>query len=209
MSEKYILYFDLINSRQISNRAAVKKQLLTTIKHINSNRKRELFRPLVQVKGIDELELILNTKQSIINILYDFTYLIHPYKYRIALTSGAIDILGKNANELDGQAFHDIVPILEWMKSNDSLFSANLPSDIAFQMLSNTAIDLLCRYWQDLTPIQFYIYNGLRNGIAQKQLALELATSQQNVSKTAQNIKAQKYIYIESIIHDYLSKVVQ
>lgn len=118
-ANKCALIADIIQSRNIENRAQVQEKLKACLKMLNLSFKNELH-VNVEISAGDSVQgLFYNTASAFLYIRM-LQLLMHPYKFRASLAYGELDFENSTytSNELDGEAYRNAKNGLDIIRQN-------------------------------------------------------------------------------------------
>ncbi|MFZ0452935.1 MAG: SatD family protein [Ignavibacteriaceae bacterium] len=122
--KKIVLIGDIINSKNISQRAKIQSQLNSTFKKINIDKL--LLSPYTITLG-DEFQAVYNKADSVFNHIWLISLAIYPLKIRFSIGVGDITtkINRKQAIGMDGPAFYNARNGLNELKESGFIFMIN------------------------------------------------------------------------------------
>ena len=194
-SPKYIVIIaDIIESRQINERAVFQRQLQSVLDELNQNRQ-GLVSPYTITIG-DEFQAVFNRADRIFKDMLAVIAGIYPTRVRFSLGVGAIetDINPNRAIGMDGPAFHLAREGMEDIKNTDEYVSIKFAEDIDItNMIPNNPI-IVSYIYESITlkfgiiekwkKTKLNIFTRYHNDTPVKQIAESAGISQQSVYKT-------------------------
>lgn len=179
----YVLLGDVIESRDIDDRAAFGETLTAALDAVNERYGEHLRADLRTMKGIDEVGGVLEDASVVYDVLKTLSDALHPHQLRVAVCHGRIDV-NPDASEvaaMDGPAFHDATEALEGLESNGLLFAFEADNPTVDDLLSST-VNLVLTLREDWTETEFRVVRARERHDSQQAVAAELDRSQQAVS---------------------------
>lgn len=179
----FVIQGDVIDSRKINDRDSFQEKVEKACEYVNLNFRKDIYGDLKIIKGIDEIEGVLNKISNIYKIITTIQNFIFPYKIRFTVVYGIINTaLGsEHVEKMDGPAIHKATDRIMELKKSKFLFNIDTGNDIIDPLL-NGQINLLMFYkakWTEREKQTAECYTEHRK---QNMVAKELSTTQQNVS---------------------------
>ena len=184
-----VLVGDLVRSRRIANRQEVAKLIHNSLKNINRDFNKEFFAPLIFTRGIDELSGVLKSPHVSYEVCRQLNDRIAPHTFRFAIVTGPLDIAmgSKDAQKMDGPAFHQATDLIQQAKRDDrpycfSIGTPNMEIDQSLNEMTNL-IHILRYGWSDHQRAVVHLYEKWAR---QEVVADKLGITQQAVSDALQ-----------------------
>jgi len=128
---------DIIDSQKIKDRDEFQYKLDSACKRINTNFEEDIYGNLKIIKGIDEIEGVLEKISSIYKIITIIQKSIYPHKIRFTAVYGYIDTAmdSKNIEKMDGSAMHKAADRIMKLKKSSFLFGIDTGNAIIDPLL--------------------------------------------------------------------------
>lgn len=205
----FVIIGDIVQSRQIKNRAETQKTFSQAIADIDRHFKGTFLSPPTLTIG-DEFQAVLQTTQDLFLMIHQFEIAMAPVQVRFGLGLGNIDtpINRQAAIGMDGSAFHHAREAIEQARRQNRKYllitSVEEAQSKALALLLSW-IDLNIQSWSlDKLKI-LYLH---RQGKRQKEIAQSLNLTQpaisQHLNKPAFSLIIESEQFLETQLNGYL-----
>lgn len=184
MAHQYVLLGDVVDSREIDDRAAFESTLRDACRSVTASHETAFDGPLEPLKGIDEIGGVLATPAPVYDVLDALRERLHPHELRVAVASGVVDV-GVDTGDvsrMDGPAFHRADELLAEIENGPlrvAMDLENAPLDTAVA----DEVNLLFAAKRRWTDHQRAVVASYRDTGSQAATADELDVSQAAVSQ--------------------------
>lgn len=190
---------DVVQSRKVSERSGLQKQLQATLGRINRKRRKTLVSPCTITLG-DEFQAVYRDASSLFS---DFLVLLHdvyPVRVRFSVGIGELStpVNRKHAIGMDGPAFHAARAGLSELKRPNLMFRITEAGAIAPPWI-NLALDLISHESGGWKASRLYVFHKLLEGQEPTAIAREIAVTNAAVYK---NIKSGSLWTVKSMLHE-------
>lgn len=184
MADLYVLLGDVVDSRNIEDRAAFGRTLGDACRAVTAAHEDAFVAPLEPLKGIDEVGGVLATPAPLYDVLDALRARLHPYELRVAVAKGVVDVGADtgDVSQMDGPAFHradELVTGLDGGPLRVALDFDDHPLDAAIADEINLLFDVKSRW----TDRQREVVAAYRETESQDETASDLGVSQAAVSQ--------------------------
>jgi hypothetical protein len=198
----YILLVDIINLTQLPFKDfdLMMNLLETKLNDINIDYKKDLVLPLSINYG-DEIAGLFYTPENIFNVVDQIRGILAPLtNIRFVVVKGKIGRASTDIRKIGGVIFKVANEAIEELKKNDRLCSwliGNDPIDKTLEVLCE-----ICKVIKgDMSDYQREVYELLKKGLSQKQIAVKLNKYTQSVWDAIQRSKANYIIEAEKTVN--------
>ena len=183
MTRFYVLLGDVVQSREIDDRAAFRQRLEEACRDVTARYPDGLYTDVTVLKGVDEIGAVLTSIADVYRIVTDLADATMPDRIRFALAYDQIDVGldGTDVASMDGPAFHRADSLLERIERTALLFDAAIDEPPLETAIADE-INLLLFLRQNRTDRQREIVERYETVGSQHAVAAELGISQQAVS---------------------------
>ena len=175
---------DVLSSRRIEDKEAFQSKLEKTCNRINKTYADEIYAGFKILKGIDEIEGVLQDISNIYEIITSISEQLYPHSMRFAVAVDHIDtaVESRDTAKMDGPAFHKASDIMGGLKKSKLLFDMSTDNEMTDALITGeiNLILLLKKNWSAKQHIVVREYKKTRN---QYETAKNLGITQQAVSK--------------------------
>lgn len=196
----YVVLVDVIDSRDIDDRAAFGDALSSVLESVNEDHANALAAPFESIKGIDEFGAVLRRLAPLPTMLDALLEALHPTRLRIAVAAGHIDIGDPAAGitAMDGPAFHRADDLFAEIAAEDLYVGIDTgnPADA----LLATSLNLLIIAREDRTARQIEVIRAYERHETQTAAAEALDLTPQAVSNTLQRIDYHRTMTLRNLI---------
>lgn len=181
---QYVLLVDIVESRDIEDRAAFEKRLEDALEYVNEAERESISTPFTRMKGIDEFGGVLTEVSPVPDIVSGILDRIHPTQARFALASGDIDVGtgSETVAKMDGPAFHRASTLLDGIEERGLYVDVDTGGDI--DGVFAAALNLLILGRDTLTERQVEVILAYERYGTQSRAGEELGLRQQAVSNS-------------------------
>ncbi|WEL22100.1 SatD family protein [Halorhabdus sp. BNX81] len=211
-TRRCVVIGDVIGSREVDDRTALRDRLETGLEAVNDALADRLVAPFATLKGVDEVGGVLESPEGAYRALQLLTEAIHPTTMRVAIVHGSVDI-GANTGdvaEMDGPAFHTADDALGRLDERERLVALSFEEAHSWQVgLIEAQMELLSMWKEAWTPRQAEVVRTYRDAATMGAAAKRLGVSVQSVSKTLKRARAVTIIEIEETLETALSHLAE
>lgn len=202
-----VLIGDLVESRQIEDRAEAQRELRRLLEEKNQKYGESSFAPLQLVRG-DEFEGGFTDGAVPYQVFMEVARALHPIRLRGGIGFGAVDTdFGPSVTGMDGTAFHRAREAIEKAQENRTDLAVKSGEESADKVI-NTILSLLFVLKEDWTKRQLEIINYYRerNDSTHKSVADHFGISQPAVSRIFERAQFEVILEAEEVVKDQLSE---
>jgi len=207
---RMVITGDLVGSSTLEDRLHESRRIARAVRQVSKDYADALVGPL-SLRGIDEISGVFSTPHAAYSLCLLLNEIVHPIYFRYALVYDELDIgvETRDASRMDGPAFHRASDLMAWLKRKDMLFGIKLchlreeENQLLSQLANLAGILSIGRSNQQNEIVRLY-----RRYTIQRDVAKHLRISQQAVS---QSLRASHWKHVastESLIQEYLRKVI-
>jgi hypothetical protein len=199
ISSIYILYADMIKSRDFESNVELKSKQSAIFSEMESRFSEKILVPFRTIKGIDEFECGFINLDILLELIIHLTESLYPVKYRFSLTQGDISYVEQDQQKsiLGGSAFYQINKNIEFLKTKKLFFYAELNSLIQSQ-ICNAIFNSILTIKYSWTERQNEVVKKYRIYNSQKELAKSLKISDQAVERILDQADWHKLKFVEN-----------
>jgi hypothetical protein len=209
-TDYYLLLIDIIDSTKqlqaadFNNKLDLLEKLLT---EINKKYKKNIVLP-VNISYGDEIAGLFSAPENIYDVVIKIRRALQPHtNIRFVVVKGKVARISTDIRKIGGMIFKKASEAVELLKKNDRFCSWHFEND-----LTNRTLDSLCEISnvivQDMSEYQLNVFDLLRKGLMQKQIAVELKKHTQSISDVIQRSKANHVLEAEQTINLILKEYV-
>ncbi len=204
-----VIVGDLVNSRLVEDRNRFQKEVNTTLVSINSEFKNELYAPLKQTLGIDEISGVLKNPAASYRICRMLNYAINPLQFRFAIVSDTLDVSidSYDAGKMDGAAFHIASNLLGKRTRSKGIYHFQISGDSSINSILNNLTELIQILRSDWTDHQRRIFDLYMKHRKQRAVGDILNITQQAVSEALKKTHWREINAAEDSIDKILNKL--
>lgn len=210
LREYTVIVGDLIGSSKLSNRPQSSDIINSALLEVSREYSEEFHGPLVLTKGIDELSAVLHRPKAVYDICTALNEVIFPLRFRFAVVQNTLDIgiESRNAQKMDGRAFHIAADILAELKASGTYFGFQLlpPNDkfnLFLSQLANLASIIMCSRTEHQNQV-LILYRTLNR---QRDVGRQLGKTQQAVSDALNSAHWKALKRTEDVINGFLENM--
>lgn len=201
-TDYYLLLIDIIDSTKqvqgndFSNKMNVLDKLLADI-----NKKcRNIVLP-VNISYGDEIAGLFNTPENIYDVVIKIRRALQPSTtIRFVAVKGKVARISSDIRKVGGVIFKKAGEAIELLKKNNHFCSWHF-DDTLTNMTLNSLCEISNVMVQDMSDYQRDVFEFLRKGLLQKQIAAELDKHTQSISDAIQRSKANFVLEAEQTIN--------
>lgn len=187
----YVVYFDIVNSRLITNRKAMELKLNKVKLYINKlqSANPENIIKIEVWKGIDELLLMSESIEKLLEAILNIQQIMHPYHFRLVVSYTQIKNTQNEIRSMDSKVFAQLSDAMIRLKELPAnVYTLFSEKDFVYKLLFLN-LEALMFIKSSFTDKQMNIYKLYTQGLNQQKIALKMKVSQQYVSLVLKQIK--------------------
>lgn len=201
--EATVLLGDVVDSREIEDRERFANDANVAVEAINESFGESLSPNFTVLKGVDEFVGVLDSVAPLYRIVDLFHQRVHPVEARFVAVTGDIDIIGDDASELDGPAFHRADETIRHLAEQNLFYDVYGGDELADALVAGqmNLLHILKRRW---TERQRDIIARYRKHGTQTAVAEDLGIKQQTVSDTLRTAEWKRIHLLEDSLNTAL-----
>jgi DNA-binding NarL/FixJ family response regulator len=187
----YVVYFDIVNSRLITNRKSMELKLNKVKLYINKlqSANPENIIKIEVWKGIDELLLMSESIEKLLEAILNIQQIMHPYHFRLVVSYTQIKNTQNEIRSMDSKVFAQLSDAMIRLKEVPAnVYTLFSEKDFVYKLLFLN-LEALMFIKSSFTDKQMNIYKLYTQGLNQQKIALKMKVSQQYVSLVLKQIK--------------------
>lgn len=187
----YVVYFDIVNSRLITNRKLMELKLNKVKLYINKlqSANPENIIKIEVWKGIDELLLMSESIEKLLEAILNIQQIMHPYHFRLVVSYTQIKNTQNEIRSMDSKVFAQLSDAMIRLKELPAnVYTLFSEKDFVYKLLFLN-LEALMFIKSSFTDKQMNIYKLYTQGLNQQKIALKMKVSQQYVSLVLKRIK--------------------
>lgn len=201
--EATVLLGDVVESREIEDRERFANDASDAVEAINDAFGEYLSPNFTVLKGVDEFVGVLDSVAPLYRIVDLFNQRVHPVEARFVAVTGDIDVVGDDASELDGPAFHRADETIRHLAEQDLFYDVYGGDELVDVLVAGqmNLLHMLKRRWTERQRdiIAQYRRRGTQTGVAEA-----LGIKQQTVSDTLKTAEWQRIHQLEDTLNGAL-----